>query len=82
MLPKPILAAVALAMAVTATPVNITQGDGTVIPLHKRASLTNDDGTFNYELALKSMQRTHNKHRQNLMNLERNSGRQAFAQVS
>lgn len=81
MLLKPVLVAVALSLAVTATPVD-TQAGGTVIPLHKRASITNEDGTFNYELALKSMQRTHNKHRQNLMNLERNSGRQAFAHVS
>lgn len=78
---QPAIIAVALSLIAAATPVD-PQNNGIVVPLQKRSSLTTEDGVFNYQAALKSMQRTHNKHRQNLINLERNSGRQAFSKVS
>ncbi|KAI0952451.1 hypothetical protein AcW1_004540 [Taiwanofungus camphoratus] len=67
---------VALALLASASP--IVQETGIRIPLHKRGSLTNADGTFNRAKAIEQTIKTQNKHRQNLINLERNVGRQAF----
>ena len=45
----------------------------TTISLGKRNTLTRDDGTFDMEKAARSVLRTKNKHKQNLLNLQRNS---------
>ncbi|OCH86504.1 acid protease [Obba rivulosa] len=77
MFPKASLTvAVALALLSSATPV--VQETGTRIPFVKRSFITNEDGTFNHAEALKQTVRTHNKHRQNMINLEQNMGREAF----
>jgi hypothetical protein len=55
---------------------------GATIPLPKRSGLTRADGVFDYEKAVYSIAGTKNKHRQNLINLERNRGKDAFAEVS
>lgn len=54
---------------------------GATIPLPKRSGLTRADGVFNYEKAVHSIAATKNKHRQNLINLERNKGKEAFPEV-
>ncbi|OCH92495.1 acid protease [Obba rivulosa] len=77
MFPKASLTVVvALALLSAATPV--VQETGTHIPFAKRSLITNEDGSFNQEEALKQTARTHNKHRQNMINLEQNMGREAF----
>ncbi|KAI8993962.1 acid protease [Trametes punicea] len=73
---KASLITVALALIAAASP--IEERAGIRIPLTKRSSLTNADGTFNREKAIISTAKTINKHRANLINLERNVGRQAF----
>ncbi|PCH43862.1 acid protease [Wolfiporia cocos MD-104 SS10] len=70
---KASLIAVALALLSSATPV--AQESGSTIALTKRGSLTKDDGTFDHDMAIYSTVRTHNKHRQNMINMERNEGR-------
>ncbi|KAI0666019.1 acid protease [Trametes maxima] len=67
---KASLITVALALVAAASP--LQEKTGIRIPLEKRSSLTNEDGTFNREKALVST------HRQNLINLEKNVGRHAF----
>ncbi|KAH9858927.1 acid protease [Lenzites betulinus] len=69
------LVAVALALIAAASP---TPDGGISIPFVKRNSLTNADGTFNHEKAILATIQTQNKHRANLINLEKNVGRQAF----
>ncbi|KAJ2968661.1 hypothetical protein NUW54_g13149 [Trametes sanguinea] len=59
-------------------PIEERSAAGIRIPLQKRGSLTNADGTFNREKAIISTAKTINKHRANLLNLEKNVGRQAF----
>ncbi|KAI0358653.1 acid protease [Trametes cingulata] len=73
---KASLITVALALIAAASPVQ--ENSGIRIPLAKRSSLTNEDGTFNREKAIISTVNTINKHRANLINLEKNVGRQAF----
>ncbi|PIL22787.1 transporter [Ganoderma sinense ZZ0214-1] len=73
---KATLFTVALALIASATP--ITPG-GVRIPLQKRGNLQNADGTFNHEAAIREIVKLKNKHRQNLINLEKNVGRQAFS---
>lgn len=48
------------------------------IRFHKRRSFTRLDGVFDYANAVRSVATTRNKHRQNMINLERNLGRDAF----
>ncbi|GJJ14532.1 hypothetical protein Clacol_008797 [Clathrus columnatus] len=60
-----------------ANPVN--QARGINISLPKRRSLTNADGTFDYENAVIQTRRTAAKHRQNLINIQRNRERNASA---
>ncbi|KAI0823444.1 acid protease [Trametes gibbosa] len=72
---KASLITVALALIAAASP---APSAGISIPLSKRSSLTNADGTFNHEKAILATIKTQNKHRANLINLERNVGRHAF----
>jgi len=74
---KASLLVVALALLATANPIE-KAATGVRIPLAKRSTLTKSDGTFDLEKAIVQTVVTKNKHRQNLINLERNSGRQAF----
>ncbi|KAF8588106.1 acid protease [Ramaria rubella] len=74
---KATLIAFLVAVLVTASPVQQAEA-GVRIALPKRSSLTKPDGSFDAERALLQTVATKNKHRQNLINLERNSGRQAF----
>jgi len=74
---KATLFSVALAVLAAATPVE-QEARGITIPLAKRSSLTRADGTFNHEKAILQTVATKNKHRQNLLNLERNQGLHGF----
>ncbi|EMD37833.1 hypothetical protein CERSUDRAFT_50799 [Gelatoporia subvermispora B] len=77
MFPKATLTiTVALAVLSSATPVVLDSG--VRVPYQKREFLTNDDGTFNHEEAIRQTARTHNKHRQNMINLKNNMGYEAF----
>ncbi|KAJ3489349.1 hypothetical protein NLI96_g2179 [Meripilus lineatus] len=51
---------------------------GVPVPLNSHAPLVRKDGTFDHHRAIKQVYQTKNKHRQNLINLERNVGRTAF----
>ncbi|EIW62808.1 acid protease [Trametes versicolor FP-101664 SS1] len=72
---KASLVTVALALIAAASPL---KDAGISIPLAKRSSLTNPDGTFNHEKAILSTIQTKNKHRANLINLEKNVGSHVF----
>ncbi|OCH95103.1 acid protease [Obba rivulosa] len=77
MFPKASLSiTVTLALISAATPV--VPDSGVRVPFRTRDSLTNSDGVFNYDEAIRQIVRTHNKHRQNMINLENNMGREAF----
>ena len=52
----------------------------TTIPLRRRIGIR-ENGVFNYKKAVNSIVATRNKHRQNMINLERNRGREAFPEV-
>jgi len=54
---------------------------GVLIHLGKRQSLSKPDGTFDLDKAIAQTVAVRNKHRQNLINLERNVGRKAFNEV-
>jgi cathepsin D len=71
-----LITAVTLSLLVAATPVDVPQG--VRIPLSKRSTLTKVDGTFDLEKAVKHSVVIKNKHRQNLINLEQNLGKEAF----
>ncbi|KAI0630205.1 protease [Trametes polyzona] len=73
---QPSLVTLALVLSVTASPV--AEGLGTRIPFQKRNGFTTDDGWFDHNLAVKQVVRDVNKHRNNLINLERNEGRLWF----
>ncbi|KAI0709606.1 acid protease [Cerioporus squamosus] len=73
---KATLLTVALGLMASATP--ITTKQGIRIPLGKRSTLQNEDGTFNYDKAVIQTVNTINKHRANLINLEKNVGAHAF----
>lgn len=67
------LLASALCLFVAASP--IEQGsEGISIALHKRSSLTNSDGVFNHEEAIRRLHMTAGKHRSNLINAKQNLG--------
>ncbi|EED77425.1 predicted protein [Postia placenta Mad-698-R] len=70
---KATLVAVALALISSASPV--VQEEGHRVTSYKRSTLTNPDGTFDHERAIHQAVRTHNKHRQNLVNLAANEVR-------
>ncbi|KAF8640951.1 hypothetical protein AX17_000598 [Amanita inopinata Kibby_2008] len=69
---------VALALFSAATPVPQSSG-GISIPLQRRGALTLSDGVFDHDKAIQMTVLTKNKHRQNLINLERNKGKAAFS---
>ncbi|PIL33581.1 hypothetical protein GSI_04204 [Ganoderma sinense ZZ0214-1] len=73
---KASLVALALVLPAAASP--ITSGLGTRIPFQKRNTLTDSEGMFDFAKAARQVARDHNKHRNNLQNLERNVGRHAF----
>ncbi|KAJ7629992.1 acid protease [Mycena polygramma] len=75
--------AVTLAVAVLASPAvpptfPATPSAGISIPLRKRTVLTKPNGVFDKDKAIAATVDTLNKHRQNLKNLEKNSGAAAF----
>ncbi|RDX50372.1 protease [Lentinus brumalis] len=51
---------------------------GVRVPISKRGTLTNSDGTFNHDKAVREIVKLKNKHRQNLINLQKNRGSQAL----
>ncbi|KAF8504286.1 acid protease [Hysterangium stoloniferum] len=59
-----------------------SQAQGIRIPLTKRSSITKADGTFDHDKAIFQTIAIQNKHRQNLINLERNRGREALNKAS
>ncbi|GBE83034.1 Aspartic protease [Sparassis crispa] len=61
-----------LALLVSAGPV--VKERGVHIPLQKRGSLKKMDGTFDYERHARQLVKIQNKHRQNLVNLQNNTG--------
>ncbi|OBZ78061.1 Aspartic protease [Grifola frondosa] len=79
MFSKASLLTVVLALLASATPLP-TDG-GVRIPLEKRGSLTNADGTFNIEKGIHERLKLENKHKQNLINLERNVGQDEFKKM-
>ncbi|KAL0576809.1 hypothetical protein V5O48_005179 [Marasmius crinis-equi] len=64
---------VALALVAAATPVADVQ-EGTAIPLPKRTTLTKENGVFDLDRAIQQNVITKNKHRQNLLNFQKNKG--------
>ncbi|KAJ7243582.1 acid protease [Mycena haematopus] len=73
-----LLLAVTLAVSVAAGPAAGTSEPakrGTAIPMRKRSSLTREDGVFDHDKAIAQSIFTANKHRANLINLQRNKGR-------
>jgi cathepsin D len=79
-----VVVAIALSILASAVPHVPEHGgkEGIRIPLRKRATFVKSDGTFDMEKAIAHTVAVHNKHRQNLINLERNVGREAFNPVS
>ncbi|KAJ7752532.1 acid protease [Mycena olivaceomarginata] len=79
-----LLLAVTLAVSVAAGPAPITDSApakrGTAIPMRKRSSLTTAEGVFDHDKAIASTILTLNKHRANLLNLQKNKGQGAFNQ--
>ncbi|KAJ7612659.1 acid protease [Roridomyces roridus] len=76
-----LLLAVTLAISAVATPAPApvsASTSGTIIPLRKRSALTPADGIFDHDKAIAANVATINKHRQNLINLEKNKGAAAF----
>ncbi|EIN03856.1 aspartic protease [Punctularia strigosozonata HHB-11173 SS5] len=69
---KATLFTLALAFAASASPVE--RDTGVRVALPKRSALTKADGTFDHAKAVAASARTLNKHRQNLINLQRNTG--------
>ncbi|KAJ7171323.1 acid protease [Mycena filopes] len=64
----------ALSVAASPSPSPAVAVGGTTIPLRKRTSLTRADGVFDRDKAIAQGVRTANKHRQNLINLQKNTG--------
>ncbi|RPD68640.1 acid protease [Lentinus tigrinus ALCF2SS1-7] len=69
---------ITLALVLSATSTPLVDGVDTPIAFQKRSALTKDDGSFDYRSAAEQVVRDRNKHRQNLLNLERNRGPEAF----
>ena len=74
-----LIAVITLAICAAAS---LVERAGVGIPLARRSGLTRPDGVFDLEKAIQMTVYTANKHRQNLINLERNKGREAFNEVS
>ncbi|KAI0373731.1 acid protease [Pilatotrama ljubarskyi] len=79
---KTTLFTVALALLSTASPIIRDETTSVTtsirVPLNKRGSLKTADGIFDYEKAVRQLVRLKNKHRQNLINLQRNVGHDAL----
>ncbi|KAJ7206535.1 acid protease [Mycena pura] len=80
-----LLLAVTLAVSVAAGPTGAAPADtpakrGINIPMAKRTSLTTPEGVFDHDKAIAASIFTANKHRQNLINLQRNKGAAAFSE--
>ncbi|KAI0352025.1 protease [Trametes cingulata] len=73
---KASLIALALTLSTAASPV--VEGLGTRVPFERRDGMTTADGWFDHKRAVQQVVRDRNKHRQNMINLERNVGREAF----
>ncbi|KAH9928187.1 aspartic peptidase domain-containing protein [Fomitopsis serialis] len=80
MFPKAALLTLALAFVASASPVAKDTQNGIRIPIHKRSSVTKADGTFDREAAIRQKVKVQNKHRQNLMNIDKNVGLENFNQ--
>ena len=79
-----LLATVTLAVLASASPVTPPtkkSTSGIAIPFKKRTSLTTSEGVFDHDAAIAQLVTVKNKHRQNLINLEKNKGRAAFKEV-
>jgi cathepsin D len=73
---------VAVALPFLTSAISTKRDDlGGLIHLGKRQSLSKPDGTFDLDKAIAHTVAVRNKHRQNLINLERNVGRKAFNKV-
>ncbi|KAJ7584093.1 acid protease [Mycena floridula] len=83
-----LLVAVALAVFAAANPVAssddapVKRNKGTAIPLRRRSALTRPDGVFDLDKAIIQTVLTKNKHRQNLINLKKNTGNQTINEVA
>ncbi|KAJ7596647.1 acid protease [Mycena floridula] len=82
MFPKTsLLVTVSLALYAIASPLSAPASiSGTSIPLRKRASLTTSTGVFDKDSAIRHTVLIKNKHRQNLINLQKNNGTLAKGQ--
>ncbi|KAH9895126.1 acid protease [Cubamyces lactineus] len=69
---------ITLALVLSATASPMAEGMGTRIPFEKRNGFTTSGGRFDHARAVRQVVRDRNKHRNNLLNLQRNMGRQAF----
>ncbi|KAF7316715.1 Acid protease [Mycena chlorophos] len=72
-----LLLAVSLAISATAGPAPAKRS-GIAVPLGKRSSLTTAEGVFDHDKAIAESVKTANKHRANLINLQKNKGVAAF----
>ncbi|KAH9895122.1 protease [Cubamyces lactineus] len=70
------LITLALLLPTAASPV--TEGLGSRVPFEKRDGVTTNDGWFDHKRAIEMVVRDRNKHRQNLINMKRNVGPEAF----
>jgi len=76
-----LFAFVALAVSLQAAASPILQSrspQGVSVPLPKRSGLRSDDGVFDLNKAVARMVRTQNKHTQNLLNFQANTGSLPF----
>jgi cathepsin D len=69
-----LLLTVTFAVIVAASPAN-KSGHGVAVPFAKRGTLTTADGVFDLEKAKLQIAQVQAKHRQNMINIERNIGR-------
>ncbi|KAL7281781.1 hypothetical protein ACG7TL_005104 [Trametes sanguinea] len=69
---------ITLALLLPAMASPVTEGLGTRVTFDKRDGITTQDGWFDHKRAVELVVRDRNKHRQNMINLERNMGREAF----
>ncbi|KAI0332362.1 protease [Cubamyces sp. BRFM 1775] len=70
------LITLALLLPTAASPVS--EGLGARVPFERRDGVTTKEGWFDHKRATQMVVNDRNKHRQNLINLERNLGRSAF----
>ncbi|KAI0374203.1 protease [Pilatotrama ljubarskyi] len=67
-----------LALAVYAAAGPVPKAPGARIPFRRRHPLTTSEGIFDHGRAVRQVARDQNKHRNNLLNVETNLGREAF----